>query len=155
MLQDLVKKLQDLISKCELVVADSEKSRREYEQMKFGLGEQKKAQDAKDTELKVREEKVKHIEGADKLYRDAQNITATIKSEKAALATDKANFDKYKTDANADIENRKLLLKRGEDDLSVGVKKLEEDRKTYKKKVVKEILSKGEVLKVALEDIEV
>ena len=153
MLQDLIKKLQELCSKAELVAKEYATARREYEQKKFGLSEQEKRQNAKDVELKAREEKVKHIEDVERLHKEATGILAKIDAEKGALAIDKVKHEERKKSDEEDIANRKALAKKSEEALADGVKKLEEDRKTYKKKVVREILSKGDVIKSVL-DIE-
>lgn len=142
MLQDLIKKAQELCAKAELKIKEATDLIREYNQKIFGLAEQDKQQKAKDAELKAREEKVKHIEDVDRLHKEANGIMDKVKTEKGLLAIDKANFEEHKNTTETDLVNRKALIVKGEKELAEGRKKLNEDRAKYRSEVITEITSK-------------
>lgn len=141
-MQEILKKLQELVSLCETRLTKMDAQR-------DALRRQKEGQDLKDQDLTKREETVRSGEKKYKEVGDlvayragAQSMMNRARAESDQLTRDKDAFERHKVDTYADIENEKAIIQKRNKEIADAQAALDKREATYKKKVTDEIMAK-------------
>lgn len=139
-MQEILKKLNEIIGVCETRVKKTEATQAELATLRLNLNRQKEEQEAEDKRLKTenaeldkRKLLVKTIEEARALLRDNLEEKKRLKAQSDELEQQKSNHLKKMKDDQADIQRQK-------DKLAVMSAETEKNAKEFRDQVIKQIL---------------
>lgn len=138
-MKEIIGKLNELVMICEARVIQCKTDADANASQASKNAIEAKSLEALRKDLTKREKRVKELEDIADAQKELVAIREKVKDEVARIAKEWKEFDEHKVSENKKVDDQRSILKAREDKLSQAEMRLDEDKRTYKVKIIEQV----------------